>query len=91
MKVKLTITEMDASRRTAKEDTIKEWLATTESDKHLTAGRARSILRLEVDELSHWNYIGLPVLVKMGNSWRAMKSTDRDGIWRYYYIEEIKE
>ena len=88
MKVKITIAKMNTDK-SSKEEISEERTITTESNKRLTAGRAKKILKREIKEFeTPWHSVGDPILIKMGNRWRAMKYAG-ENIWNLYYIEEI--
>ena len=90
MKVKITIATKDADKNSSVEIILEEKIVVTESDKRLTAGRARKILKREIKELdTPWHSVADPTLIKVGDRWQAMKHTGEGHIWKYYYIEEI--
>lgn len=88
MKVKITIIELDAAKDS--ETILEERVVITESNKRLTASRARQILKREYSELNPaWHSVGYPILTKSGNRWRAMKYRGDNHVWDIYNIEEV--
>lgn len=88
MKVKIKIIELDAAKDS--ETILEERIVTTESNKRLTATRARQILKREYSELNPaWHSVGYPILIKSENRWRAMKYSGDNHIWNIYNIEEV--